>query len=144
MKLTKTMHAGATPEQVISFLVDSSIAPPGTSMDIIYESPEMVGNSYQWTFKLLGIPRKGITVCTEYVLGERVAFRSFGAFEGSTSWTVEPEDGGSKATMTGEMTLPIPLIGRFFEPLVRKQWERNLAWGKEELEKLAKAERAPA
>ena len=144
MRATKTMHADVEPEQVTSFLVDSSFTPPGMTMEVVYESPAVVGNSYEWTFKMLGIPRKGVTVTTEYVPGERVALRSFGPMEGTSTWTVEPEDGGSKATVHVEMRLPVPLIDRFFDPILRREWEKNLAWGLRELEKQPKDKKTTA
>jgi len=132
------MHADVEPERVTSFLVDSSANPPGMTTEAVYETPAVVGNSYEWTFKMLGIPRKGVTVVTEYVPGERVASRSFGAMEGTATWTVEPEDGGSKATVHVEMRLPVPLIDRFFDPILQREWEKGLAWGISELEKQPK------
>ena len=134
MKESRTMHFDAEPEQVTSFLVDSSIIPSGMTMEAIHESPAIVGNSYEWTFKVLGFPRKGVTVTTDYVPGERVAFRDFGPLEGTATWTVEPEDGGSKATVHVETRLAVPLIDWFLDPILRKMWEKNLAWGKREIE----------
>ena len=121
------MHVKAKPEEVLSFRVDSQANPPGMSMEAGYQSPVALGNSYEWTFKMLGMLRKGVTVCTDYVPSERVAFRNIGALEGTSTWTVEPEDGGSKATAHAEARLAIPLVGRFFDPFLRKEWERNHA-----------------
>jgi len=138
------MHADVEPEQVTSFLVDSSVNPPGMTMEVVYESPAVVGNSYEWTFKMLGLPRKGVTVCTEYVPGERVALRSFGPMEGTSTWTVEPEDGGSKATVHVESRLAVPIIDRFFDPILQREWEKNIAWGLRELEKQPKDKKTTA
>ena len=144
MRATKTMHADVKPEQVTSFLVDPSVNPPGMTMEAVYESPAVVGNSYEWTFKMLGLPRKGVTVFTEYVPGERVAMRSFGLMEGTSTWTVEPEDGGSKATVQFEIRLAVPLIGRFLDPILRREWEKNVAWGKRDMEKQLKVKKTTA
>ena len=138
------MHADVEPEQVTSFLVDSSVNPPGMTMEVVYESPAVVGNSYEWTFKMLGLPRKGVTVFTEYVPGERVALRSFGPMEGTSTWTVEPEDGGSKATVQVEIRLAVPLVDRFFDPILQREFEKNLAWGLRELEKQPKGKKTTA
>ena len=144
MKATKTMHVDATPEQVFSFMLDSTSTPPGMTMKVVHESPDVVGNSYEWTFKMLGIPRKGVTVCTHYVPGERVEFRNFGAMEGTQTETVEPDNGGSKVTHEMDSHLAVPLIGRFLDPMLRKGWEKNLEWGKREIEKQLKGKKATA
>ena len=138
MRATKSMHVDATPEQVFSFLLDSTFTPPGMAMEVVYESQDVLGNSYEWTFKMLGVPRKGVTVVTDYVPDERVVFRNFGAMEGTQSESVEPDNGGSKVTHEMDSHIAVPLIGRFLDPMLRKGWEKNLAWGKQEIEKRAK------
>ena len=49
--------------------------------------------------------------------------------------TVEPDNGGSKLTHEMDSRLPVPFISRFLDPMLRKGWEQNLAWGKREIEK---------
>ena len=112
------------------------------TMEAVYESPDVVGNSYEWTFKMLGMSRKGVTVYTDYTPGERLTSRSFGAMEGTSTVTIEPEDGGSKVTFDMDASLPVPLISRFLDPMLRKGMERNLAWGKQEIEKQTKGKTA--
>ena len=136
MRATKVTHVDAKPEEVFSFFLDWSATPPGLTMEVVHESSEVVGNSYEWTFKILGMPRKGVTVITDYVPGERVVFQNFGAIEGTQTATVEPDNGGSKVTHEVDGRLAVPLIGRFFDPMLRLGWLRNMAWGKRELEKL--------
>ena len=144
MRATKTLHTDATPDRVMSFFLDSTATPPGMTMEAVHESPDVVGNSYEWTFKMLGIPRKGVTVYTDYVPGERLASRNFGAMEGSSTVTVEPDNGGSKVTFEMDSRLPVPLISRFLDPMLRKGWEKNLAWGKREIETRTKGKQATA
>lgn len=138
MRATKTMHSEATPDRVMSFFLDETATPPGMTMETVYETPDVVGNSYEWTFKMLGMPRKGVTVYTDYVPAERLTSRSFGAMEGTSTVTVEADNGGSKVTFEMDSHLAVPLIGRFLDPMLRKGWEKNLAWGKREIEKRAK------
>lgn len=144
VKATKTMHVDAKPERVMSFFLDSTATPRGMTMEAVYESPDVVGNSYEWTFKMLGIPRKGVTVYTDYVPGERIAFRNFGAMEGTSTVTVEPEDGGSMVTHEMDSSFAVPLVGRFLDPLLKKGWEKNLEWSKHEMEKQAKVKETTA
>lgn len=139
MRATKTIHVDAKPERVMSFFVDWTATPAGMTMKPVYESPDVVGSSYEWTFKMLGIPRHGVSVCTEYVPGERIAFRDLGAMEGTSSVTIEPDNGGSKVTYEMDSHLSVPLIGRFLDPMLKKGWEKNVEWGKGEIEKPDKA-----
>lgn len=142
MKFTRTMHTDAAPEVVTSYLIDAEAMPPSFDMKAVYEAPEVVGSSYEWTGKMLGITRKGVSIYTEYIPGERVAFRNFGAMEGDSSWTVEPDNGGSKVTAEIDAGLNLPVIGRLFERMMLRQFEKNLEYGKREIEKRAKLAKA--
>ena len=144
MRATKSMHVDATPEQVFSFMLDSTATPSGMTMEPVYESPDVVGTSYEWTFKMMGMPRKGVTVVTDYVPEKRITFRNFGAMEGTQTETVEPDNGGSKVTHEMDSRIAVPLISRFLDPMLRKGWEKNLEWGKREIEKRAKGKEATA
>lgn len=142
MRATRTMHVEAKPEQVFSFILDSTVTPKGMTMEVVHESPDVVGNSYEWTFKMFGLPGKGVTVITDYVPGEKIVFQNFGTMEGTQTAKVESEDGGSKVTHEMDSHLAIPLMGRFLDPLLRRGWEKNLAWGKREMEKQLKGKKA--
>ncbi len=144
MRATRVMHVDAKPEQVFSFFLDWTATPPGMAMEVVHESPDVVGNSYEWTFKMLGMPRKGVTVIIDYVPGERIVFRNFGAMEGTQTATVEPDNGGSKVTHEMDSRLAVPFFGRFFDPMLRWGWRRNMAWGKREMEKQPKAKKTTA
>ena len=144
MRATRTIRVDATPERVMSFFLDSTATPRGMTMKAVYESPDVVGNSYEWTFKMLGIPQKGVTVYTDYVPGERITSAEFGAMEGTSTVTIEPEGDGSKVTMEMDSHFSVPLIGRFLDPLLEKGWERNIEWAKRELEKAAKPKKKAA
>lgn len=128
----------------MSFFVDWTATPAGMTMKPVHESPDVVGSSYEWTFKMLGIPHKGVSVCTEYVPDERIAFRDLGAMEGTSSVTIEPDNGGSKVTYEMDSHLSVPLIGRFLDPMLKKGWERNVEWGKREIEKPEKVTKTAA
>ena len=78
----------------------------------------------------------------DYVPGERIVFQNFGAMEGTQTVTVEPEKGGSKVTHQMDGRLAIPVIGRFLGPMLRRGWKKNIAWGKREMEKQPKVEKA--
>ena len=144
MRATKSTHVEAKPEQVMSFFLDPTANPPGMTMDVVCESPDVVGSSYEWTFKMLGMSRKGVTIFTDYVPGERLASRTFGAMEGTTTLAVEPDNGGSKVTFEMDSRIAVPLISRFLDPMLQKEAEKNMAWGKREIEKRAKGKKATA
>ena len=141
MRATKVTHIDSKPKDVFSFFLDSTATPRGMTMEVVHESPDVVGTSYEWTVKMLGVPRKGVTVITDYVPGKKLVYRNFGAMEGTQAVTVEPENGGSKVTHDMDSQLAVPLIGRFFDPVLRWGWQKNMAWATREMEKLPKGKK---
>ncbi len=135
MKTNKTMHVDAEAEEVVSVLLDPSVNPPGLTMAPVYEGQGREGNVYEWSFKILGIPQKGIMIITEYLPGKRISFRNLGAMESTTTMTFESEGDGTKVTIDGESRLRIPLIGRFLDPLLERGMAENTEWTMRQVEK---------
>lgn len=143
MRMTRVEHANATPEEVMDVILDFDLTPPGMTMAPIYETPEMAGSLYEWTFKFMGIPQKGLTLISEYVPGEKVSFRNFGAMESTSTMTFEPEHGGTRVTIKGESRMTLPLIGRFLDPVLKRGMQQNIEWTIEQIEARA-AKKEPA
>lgn len=143
MKLTRTMHVDAGPEEVMSVMLDSSVNPPGMTMGPVYEAQGMDGSVYEWSFKLAGTTQKGIMVITEYVPGKRLSSRNFGALESTSTMTFEPEGGGTRVTVDAESRLTIPLIGRFLDRALKRGMLKNMEWTMRQVE-MRHAEREAA
>lgn len=144
LRRTKTFHVAAEPDAVFRYVVDPDIAPPGVKMTMapVHETAEGVGSVYEWSFRMLGVRWRGVTVYTEYVPGERIRFRDFGVIEDDNVWIIAPEDGGSQATVEVNLNLRIPLLGRLLEPLLLRQMEKALKAMIAEIER--QASRVPA
>ncbi len=142
MQATRTAHVEAAPERVMAFIVDSTATPPNVTMEVVYETPDVVGNAYTWSFKVFGIRGRGVTVYTEYVPGQRLGMRNVGTLEGTSTHVIEPESGGSNLTIDTDSRLSIPLVGRFLDPLLRRGWNTNLDWLIQQLEKETNVEKA--
>jgi hypothetical protein len=134
MKMTKEMHVDAEPEEVLSILLDSSVNPPGMTMAPVHEAPGREGSVYEWSFKIVGLPQKGIMIITEYVPGKRLSTRNLGAMESTSTITFEPEDRGTRATMNVESRLTFPLIGRFLDSFLKRGMLKNIEWTMRQVE----------
>lgn len=86
---------------------------------------EGVGSHYRWVYKILGIRFHGESTVTEFVPNERIVTESKGGILSTWTYTFQPEDGGTKMTLTVDYTIPIPLLGKFAEAIVLKQNERE-------------------
>ena len=120
---TRSIHIDVAPETVFDHIVDPTIVPPGMTMQTVHESPEGVGSVYEWTYRLLGIPFRGITVYTQYMPNRRLACKNLGMVGATAVFTLEPEDGGSRLTREMDFKVRIPLLGRFLAALMVKAAE---------------------
>ena len=134
MKMTEVVHVDAEPEEVMSVLLDSTLNPPGMKVARVYEAPGIEGSVYEWSFRMIGGPQKGIQIITEYVPGERLSFRNLGAMESTGTMTFEPEDKGTRVTVNTEARLTIPLIGRFLDPFLERGMLKNTEWAMRQVE----------
>ena len=119
----RSIHIDVAPETVFDHIVDPTIVPQGITMQTIHESPEGLGNVYEWTYRLLGLPFRGITVYTQYVPNRRLACQNLGLVAATVEFTVEPEDGGTRLTREMDFKVRIPLLGRWLEALMVKAAE---------------------
>ncbi len=139
MKMTKAMHVDAEPEEVMSVVLDSSVNPTGMTAALVYETPAIEGNVYEWSFRLVGVPQTGIQIITEYVPGERLSFRNLGAMESTGTMIFEPENGGTRVTVNQEARLTIPLMGRFLDSFLGRGMLKHIEWTMRQVEmRLAK------
>lgn len=135
MRTTKTFHVEAAPQAVLEALLDTTVNPEDLTMASVYETPGIEGSTYEWSFKWAGLRQRGTMIVTEYVPGERVCFRNFGAIESTSSMTFEPENGGTKVTLDATAQLTLPLIGRFLDPILEREMLKNTEWTLRQVEK---------
>jgi len=134
VKISKAMHVDAEPEEVLSSLLDSTLNPPGMTMAPVCDAPGREGSVYEWSFKIVGVPQKGIMIITGYVPGKRLSTRNFGALESTSTMTFEPENKGTRVTMNGESRLTFPLIGRFLDSFLERGMLKNTEWTMRQVE----------
>lgn len=108
--VTRALTVKAPVEEVYAFLTDPANtlgAYAGTSVTDVTPSPGVVGTTFRWTARILGIPA---TVRVEYSAAapnESVTLKSSSGF--AQTWTVKPVDGGTKLTLALENQLSGPL-----------------------------------
>ena len=84
-----------------------------------------VGQSWGWTYKMLGLSLKGKTEVTEFASNKRYVYKSSGGITSTWTYTFKPEAGGTRLNLAVEYTIPIPVLGKVAERLVLAQNERE-------------------
>ena len=87
---------------------------------------EGVGKSFNWAYKFLGIKFKGSSSITEEEINRKHVTKSKAGVESIWTWTFVPEDNTTKANLTVEYTIPVPVLGKYAEKYVVKQGKRDM------------------
>ncbi|MCX7039455.1 MAG: SRPBCC family protein [Spirochaetes bacterium] len=96
-------------------------------MDIknIHETENHIGTHFLWTYKMAGLRFEGETTVLEWVKNKRVVTQSKGGINSKWFFTYESIDNGTALSLVVEYDVPIPVIGKIAEAVIRKQNERE-------------------
>ena len=124
-RLTRSVLIAAPVEEVFTYLRDPEWFAdyPGTEVSDIHVTPEGVGTSVRWTDHLLGIPVSVTHTFTEVVPNQRIVSTSSNGFH--LTWTLGPEDGGTRLTVAEEAT-PANWAAAAVDELILKLAEKDL------------------
>ena len=87
---------------------------------------EGVGQTYNWTYKFLGIKFKGKNEIVEEVANKKSVTKATAGIEAVWNWDFAPEGNGTKVDVVVEYTIPVPVLGKFAEPFVVKQGTKDI------------------
>ena len=96
-------------------------------MDIknIHETENHIGTHFLWTYKMAGLRFEGETTVLEWVKNKRVVTQSKGGINSKWFFTYEPAESGTAIALAVEYDVPIPVLGKLAEAVIRKQNERE-------------------
>ncbi len=128
IRLERSVTINAPVEKVFAYIED-----PMSELEwlpSLMEIKDVVGQGaeshHRWIYKMAGLRLEGESTTTEYIPNERMVAETKGGAVSTWTWTFEPHDGGTKANLVVEYTVPVPVLGKLAEALVRKQNEREL------------------
>jgi carbon monoxide dehydrogenase subunit G len=84
-----------------------------------------VGMSYKLVYKMAGIRLSLDCTFVEYAPNERVTIQIKGAMNATQTFEVNSLNAGSQLLVTAEYEIPIPLVGKIAEVLLKKRNERE-------------------
>lgn len=64
-------------------------------LETVEESTGGVGNVYEWTYRFLGVPFRGVMIYTQCIPHRRFACKYLGMVGATAVFTMEPDDGGT-------------------------------------------------
>lgn len=94
------------------------------STDVVL-TPDGLGTTEKWTYKMAGIHLKGTGEVVECVPDKLIAFKTSGDIESSFVWTYEPDGMGTKMKADVTYTVPVPVVGKLMEAFVLRSNEHE-------------------
>jgi len=87
---------------------------------------EGVGQTYDWTYRMMGIPLDGTTTVTEKVPNERTTTETVGGVKSTWVFTFASDGEATTMTLKIDYTVPVPVLGKLAEKLVANRNEREM------------------
>jgi uncharacterized membrane protein len=127
-KIERSITINAPVEKVFAYIDDPMSNPEWlpSLMEVRDVVGQGTGTHFRWTYKMVGLRLQGESTATEYIPNRRIVTQSKGGAVSTWTWTFEPHDGGAKANLVVEYTVPVPVLGKVAEALVLKQNEREI------------------
>jgi ligand-binding SRPBCC domain-containing protein len=98
----RAIHLDAPVEAVFELFRNPANWQQFAAKGLVYKNvtltPEGVGTTYEWVAKVVGVSISGSNVFTEFVPDKRITDRCSRAFEGTWTYTFEPDGSGTKLT----------------------------------------------
>ncbi len=117
----------APPEEVFACVSDVEYAMKyvPSLVDVKNVTGHGKGQTHQGVYKMMGVKLEMDVTVTEYVPNERFVMEFDGGSSGSASFTLKPVNDGCQLDVTNEYSIPIPLVGKVAEILLKKRNERE-------------------
>jgi len=129
VKIERTTMINAPVEKVFEYLLQPTnlpeIWPSMVEVKDFKDTPEHVGSTYNWVYKMAGVHFKGASECVEFVANKRTVTNSAGGITSTFDYTFEPVDGQTRLIQKIQYIIPIPLLGKLAEAFIRKQNEHE-------------------
>ena len=128
-RVERSITINAPVEKVFAYIADPMSEPewqPGAvEVKDVTLTEEGVGSHDRWVYKLMGLRLEGESTTLEYIPNQRIVTQSKGGIVSTWTHTFEPHDGGTKANVVVEFTVPIPVLGKVAEAFALRQIERE-------------------
>jgi uncharacterized membrane protein len=128
-KLDKTITIKAPVEKVFEYLAKPTnlpeIWPSLIEVKDLKQSPQHLGDTWHWAYKMAGLRFEGDSKITEFVPNKRMVSKSTGGIPSTFVYTFEKENGHTRFHEEVEYNIPVPVLGKFAEGVVQKLNERE-------------------
>ena len=121
-RVTKVASIKAEPSKVLEYIANVKNHPAFISalkaIDNLHGDPKHVGEGWDFTFVMGGIEVKGKAETAKYEEGKVYSFKTTSGIDSTFTYSVAPEDGGTRLTMDVEYNIPQNVIAKMMDKAV--------------------------
>jgi uncharacterized membrane protein len=129
VKIERTATINAPVEKVFEYLSQPTnlpeIWPSMVEVKDFKDTPNHIGSTYNWVYKMAGMRFEGSSECVECVANKRTVSKSKGSITSTFDYIFEAVDKQTRFIMKIEYIIPIPLLGKLAETFIKKQNEHE-------------------
>ncbi|MFC2034459.1 SRPBCC family protein [Chloroflexota bacterium] len=125
-KIERDILINALIEKVFTYLddpVNLMESQPGVT-DIRNINGRGIGQTWEWDYKMMGIPFKGKAEITRLTLNTELTIKTTGGISSVWAWRFKRHDEGTLLSLEIEYTIPVPVLGKVGELLITQRNER--------------------
>ncbi|MFC2059407.1 SRPBCC family protein [Chloroflexota bacterium] len=78
------------------------------------------GRWFRWAYKMAGLFFEGTAKDIEYKINDRIVTETEEGLRSTIMWGFEPENGKTKVTFIVEYQIPVPLLGRLADIIIKR------------------------
>ena len=123
VKIKRTVHIDAPVDKVFDFAADPENLPeiwPSMIKVENVERSETKGYEYDWVYKMAGMQFHGHSHTTKFVPNDLVVAENEEGIPSKFIWDYHPENDGTEIELDVEYTVPVPLLGKIAEKVIRR------------------------
>jgi carbon monoxide dehydrogenase subunit G len=129
VKVEKSISIAASVDKVFNYMADPKsnleIIPGMMDVRDIHETGNHIGTKFEWTYKMSGLRFEGETTVLEWVQNKKIVTQSKGGINSKWYFTYESKNKETDLSLVVEYDVPIPVLGKLAEVVIRKQNERE-------------------
>ena len=120
LTVEKSIVINAPVEAIYAYLTDPTKGTEWmTSLSEVRDiKGEGVGQTYDWTYRMMGIPLDGSTTVLEQVPNERIKYETTGGVKSTWLHTLAFDGKATTLKLKIDYIIPIPVLGKLAEKLV--------------------------
>jgi uncharacterized membrane protein len=128
-KIERSISINAPVEKVFEYLAQPTnlpeIWPSLIEVKDLKQTPQHVGDTWHWAYKMAGMRFEGDSKISEFVPNKRIVSKGTGGIPSTFVYTFQKENGHTLFREEVEYTVPVPLLGKLAESFVLKLNERE-------------------